>query len=322
MKISILVPLYGVERYVEQCARSLFEQSFESVEFIFVDDCSPDRSAEIVAKVLEDYPHQQERTHILRNDVNMGVSATRNRALECATGHFVLFVDGDDWVSTDIVEELAIEQMVSNNDVVTSGFYRCDGERQKLVRARLKGGRMGTLKLLVTQSFAYPNRIWGVLIRRDLLVRNSIQFEPRITMGEDLLFMVQLLYHASRVSHYSGGLYYYRSDVGVMRSVTTPCGEDLPGSRRSYIRAVTSVWSFLLRQPDSAKYSVAIRLSRMNLRRWLMLRKSRSWSIGSTTFRLWCHTRNSIYQLWCIASRLARVWLQKSPDQTNNTRTL
>lgn len=298
MKISILVPLYGVERYVEQCARSLFEQSFESVEFIFVDDASPDNSAAIVERIAAEYPHQMERTTILRNERNMGVSATRNRAVECATGHFVLFVDGDDYCHQDLVEELAIEQLDLNYDIVWSNFLVDEEGAQTLVKAPIIGSKRGTLKVVASQSFAHPNRIWGMLIRRDLLLKNSIRFDERISMGEDMLLLAQILYHAKRVASIKDGLYHYRAQVGIMANLDQDNAKS-KASQRSYIRATILAKEFLKSRSDSSTYSAAIWLMQRNLRKWILLRSNKKKTLSTLLFRGYCAALNSIYHLYC-----------------------
>ncbi len=292
MRVSIIVPLYGVEKYVERCARSLFEQSFKSLEFIFVDDCSPDGSAAIVESLLAEYEQQRSRTTILRNDRNMGVSASRNRALDIATGHFVLFVDGDDWCSPELVEELVIEQMECGSDIVASSYYMVDGDQQQLVSAAPIGGRRGSLRIVAAQSFDLPNRIWGVLMRRSLICDRGITFDERITMGEDYLFLIKALYYSDRIAFTSKGLYYYRQGSGVMSKLGR-------SKRRSYVRAVASVRSFLKSQPDYHEFNGALRLSRFNLQRWLMLRKSRALTLRSVLFRAWCYALNFAYKIYC-----------------------
>ena len=75
--VSILVPIYNVERYIERCARSVFEQTYKNLEFIFVDDCSPDKSVKILERVAEDYPQWKGRIKILHHDYNRGLAAAR-----------------------------------------------------------------------------------------------------------------------------------------------------------------------------------------------------------------------------------------------------
>lgn len=90
LKISILTPIYGVEKYIEQCARSLFEQSYASIEYIFVDDCTPDKSIGILQSLLKEYPGRAQQVRIIHHDRNRGVGAARQTALMAATGDYLL----------------------------------------------------------------------------------------------------------------------------------------------------------------------------------------------------------------------------------------
>ena len=95
--VSILVPVFNVEGYIERCARSLFEQTYSNLEFVFVDDCSPDDSMKILGRIVEDYPIRKDAVRIIRHDHNRGLAASRNTALDNASGFFVCTVDSDDW---------------------------------------------------------------------------------------------------------------------------------------------------------------------------------------------------------------------------------
>ena len=99
--VSILVPVYKVEDYIERCARSLFEQTYSNLEFIFVDDCSPDDSVEILGRIMDDYPARKEAVRIIRHNHNRGSAASRNTALDNGSGEFVFAVDSDDWLELD-----------------------------------------------------------------------------------------------------------------------------------------------------------------------------------------------------------------------------
>ena len=102
-KVSILVPVYGVEKYIERCARSLFEQTYDNIEYIFVDDCTKDRSIVILQKVLEGYPNRKNQVKILHHEKNRGLSAARNTALDASTGDYLMHVDSDDYLRKDAV---------------------------------------------------------------------------------------------------------------------------------------------------------------------------------------------------------------------------
>ena len=103
-KVSVVVAIYNVAEYIEQCMRSLFEQTLDSVEYVFVDDCSPDDSMEIVSRVLTEYPQRQGQVNIIRHEQNMGVAVTKNDGIRNATGEYFIVVDPDDYVERDMLE--------------------------------------------------------------------------------------------------------------------------------------------------------------------------------------------------------------------------
>lgn len=104
-KISVIIPVYGVERYIEQCACSLFEQTMQDgIEFIFVDDCSPDKSIEILENVLREYPHREQQVKIIRHTENQGLGGARKTGMEYATGEYIIHCDSDDWVEPECMK--------------------------------------------------------------------------------------------------------------------------------------------------------------------------------------------------------------------------
>lgn len=134
MKVSILVPVYGVEKYIERCAVSLFEQTYEDLEYIFVDDCSPDHSIEILERVMERYPQRKVQTVILRMEENRGVGYVRKTLLEKATGDYITFVDSDDLVAERMVELLTAKAQETKADVIDGGFaYFAGGKAESSV---------------------------------------------------------------------------------------------------------------------------------------------------------------------------------------------
>ena len=187
MKVSILVPIYGVEKYIEQCAVSLFEQSYEDLEYIFVDDCSPDRSIDVLRHTLERYPHRQGQVRIIAHEVNRGLGAARHTALEAATGELVMHVDSDDYLLPHAVEHLCGAPI-----------------------APFHGKKETYLKLMLCQNIVF-NRIWGRLYRRDLFTRTGINSVEGINYGEDYVVVPRLLLSAKR--HYiDEPVYAYRFD--------------------------------------------------------------------------------------------------------------
>ena len=129
MKVSILVPVYGVEKYIEKCAVSLFEQSYEDIEYIFVNDCTPDRSIEVLRATIARYPQRQKQVVIIDHDVNRGLGAARHTATEwAATGELVMHVDSDDYLMPHAV--VASVRKDGGNWSRHGGRRICDGDRR------------------------------------------------------------------------------------------------------------------------------------------------------------------------------------------------
>ena len=108
--VSILVPVYKVEKYIERCARSLFEQSYENLEYVFVDDCSPDDSVQILERIIKNYPLRAERVHIIRHEKNKCLLEARKTAIKYSNGEFLSHVDSDDWLEPNAIEMLMQKQ--------------------------------------------------------------------------------------------------------------------------------------------------------------------------------------------------------------------
>ena len=210
LKISILTPIYGVEKYIEQCARSLFEQSYASIEYIFVDDCTPDKSIGILQSLLKEYPERAQQVRIIHHDRNRGVGAARQTALMAATGDYLLFADSDDMLPNDAVEKL-IEKAESTHADLIDGGYRewCDGKAGMLQKP-FDVSDEKLLKLLVCQNII-TNRLWGRIYKRSLIMEHRIFFEEGINYAEDLFWNAQFMFYGKKVN-IDDAVYYYRTD--------------------------------------------------------------------------------------------------------------
>lgn len=209
MKVSILVPVYGVEKYIEQCAVSLFEQTYEDIEYIFVDDCTLDKSFQILESTLSRYPHRIPQVRIVRHDHNRGLGAARKTALAASTGEFVLNVDSDDYLMPKAVEQLMDVQHRTKSDIV-SGSYQTlspDGALRKVDVPFL--GKELTLKLLLIQNTLTHN-IWARLIKKSVYTDNDIDSIEGVNMAEDYCLTPRLILSACSLSYVSDVVYVYR----------------------------------------------------------------------------------------------------------------
>ena len=132
MKVSVILPVYGVVKYIEKCTQSLLEQTLDDIEFIFVDDHGPDDSIEIAKRVISG--HKRESQFIfLKPEHNMGAGMARNFAIPHATGEYLAFVDSDDWIEPTMFEELYNEAKKHDNADLC---YCQDGKIIPMVRIR------------------------------------------------------------------------------------------------------------------------------------------------------------------------------------------
>ena len=121
MKVSVVIPFYKVEAFIGRCAESLLGQSLEDVEFIFVDDASPDGSAEVLREVVSRYPSRNVK--VLRHEVNRGLPAARNTGLAVATGDFIFHCDSDDYLEKDALERLWSAATEAGADFAYCDFF-------------------------------------------------------------------------------------------------------------------------------------------------------------------------------------------------------
>ncbi|WP_287622089.1 glycosyltransferase family 2 protein [Parabacteroides sp.] len=117
-KVSICVPVYKVEKYIEKCARSLFEQTLAEIEYIFVNDCSPDGSFDVLREVIEDYPDRKPFIRLIKHASNQGPGVARKTAASLATGDYLYFPDSDDWLELDMMRELYEKAEMQNAELL------------------------------------------------------------------------------------------------------------------------------------------------------------------------------------------------------------
>lgn len=209
--VSVVVPVYGVENYIERCARSILAQNHTNFEVIFVNDCTKDRSEELLLSVLEQFKSTSISVKLLRHEVNKGISAARETGLAEATGDYILYVDSDDFIAQDMLEVLLTRARVSNADIVFCDYYEVKNHMNTYISQAVEhlSSRSMLIAMLSQQRDWTP---WNKLFKRELIVSNNVHWPIGINMAEDLLFVVKLFVMAGRVEHVNKALYYYNRD--------------------------------------------------------------------------------------------------------------
>ena len=207
MKVSIGIPVYGVEKYIERCAKSLLEQTYQDIEYIFVDDCSPDNSIDILNKVLSQYPTRKEQVKVIRHDKNLGLACTRNTAVRHFTGDFVMWVDSDDWIEKDMVENLVDRATSTDADIVGCDYYEDYSDHIVICKQHYPSDHIEAMKAMTLLNI--KGVLWKLLIRREIIIKNELSFIPDIHFGEDYIFCCKLFYFAKSISAVEKALYHY-----------------------------------------------------------------------------------------------------------------
>lgn len=211
-KISICIPVYGVAKHIEKCARSLFEQTFENLEYIFVNDCTKDDSVEILEKVLKDYPNRQPYVKIIHNECNLGSGDTRAVALNNATGEYVIHCDSDDWVERDMYEKLYHKAKETGADI-TVCKYIVELKGRNVVASLDDLSESPHIILRDFYKKGFHLGLCNKLVRRSLFLDNKINFLPGINYGEDFNVMIRAIFYANKISYIQEALYHYNCIV-------------------------------------------------------------------------------------------------------------
>ncbi len=206
MKVSIIVPIYKVEGFIERCVRSLMEQTLGEVEFIFVDDASPDRSIEILRRTLTDYPNRQQQVRILTHEQNKGLPAARNTGLEVATGEYIFHCDSDDFVEREMLAEMYKAAKEQDVDYLWTDFWLSFEQNERYMQVRSYATPREALLGVLEGAMKY--NVWNKLVSRSLYSENNIWFPTGHSMGEDMT-MIRLLACAKRVAYIPKAYYHY-----------------------------------------------------------------------------------------------------------------
>ena len=206
MRISVIVPVYGVEAYIGRCAESLMAQTWPDTEFIFVDDGSPDRSVDVLQAVLDQYPDRN--VHIVRTP-NGGLPQARLSGLLVATGDYIVHLDSDDWLEPDALQSLAQKALESGADLIYYDFWKEYGSRRKLDAERTYTAATKQVYMRRLYRDGAYGYLWNKMARRSLY---EGLFFPRYNMHEDIVVATQLLYKAGSVAQLSKPLVHYRRD--------------------------------------------------------------------------------------------------------------
>lgn len=211
--VSVIVPVYNVEKYLGKCIESIIEQDYSNLEIIIVDDGTPDNSG----KIADDYAKKDDRIKVIHKE-NGGVASARNVGMDAAVGEFILFVDSDDWISKDHVSHLMYVQSINDADMcLTTEFFtqKTDVQEEKDIIETMEPAEAAALLLSPKVVVGTYNKLY----RRAWLNENNLRQNEKLFSGEGLNFIVTVAQYANHVNVSNRKIYYYRRNVS--ESATT-----------------------------------------------------------------------------------------------------
>ena len=205
--ISVIVPGYNIECYVEKCLQSIQKQVYKNIEVLLIDDGSIDCTGQIFDK----YAKMDSRFKAVHQK-NQGVSVARNLGLEMANGEWICFVDGDDYLDTNTFENIMLE--IANQDIDAVMFEYCvaypNGEIQRHNLQQTYG--ILTNEEAMNNIFNYAPFCWAKFFRKKIV--NNVKFKQNIYRGEDTIFAVEAFHRAEKIYSTEKNYYYYVQSEG------------------------------------------------------------------------------------------------------------
>lgn len=251
-KVSVIVPIYKVEKYIEHCAKSLFEQSLDDIEYIFVNDCTPDRSVELLLRTAEAYPGRTNRISVIHLECNSGLAAVRAIGMKAATGEYVIHCDSDDWVDPGLYETMYLAAKDNDADIV---MYDVMNEYSGQSIPKIYACHTNLARQAIKDMYRNYFDMYTVnkLVRRSIYTKYAIYPYEGINMWEDNGLMYRIFYHAGRLVSVHDVYYHYNR-----------CNENAlthnykRSSVEQMIRCATALEEFFLCKEDGVAYASTV----------------------------------------------------------------
>ncbi len=220
-KISVIVPIYNVEKYLNRCIESIVNQTYNNLEIILVDDGSTDNCPEMCDK----WDEKDSRIKVIHKE-NGGVSSARNAGLDVASGNYIAFADGDDYLDTDMFRILYEKAIDENADIVACNLIYVNDNEELLKESwyadAAAAGNKEVLKAYFSDSFIAPG-CPAKLYKASIINSKKSRFPLNVKIGEDFLFNFYVFSACEKVVHIKEGLYfYYMRDDSAVHTASEP----------------------------------------------------------------------------------------------------
>lgn len=201
IKVSVIAPIYGVEKYISRFAESVFSLEYENIEYVFVNDCTKDNSMSLLSETISRYPQRASCIKIINHEENKGLAGARLTGINASTGDYVWLVDSDDYVNVNAINE-AMPYMQKGIDLICSNYYSVNNGDVKPVYINKPSASS------IITSKTSPS-VWKYFIRRTLFFENNIFPIPGINNSEDHVLMSRLALKANEIYYLANSFFYY-----------------------------------------------------------------------------------------------------------------
>lgn len=261
-KISIIVPVYRVEKYIRKCIESILAQTYSNWELILIDDGSPDNSGSI----CDEFAKIDSRVHVYHKE-NKGVSSARNLGLDCATGDFIMFVDSDDWITDDCLD-ICIKEIHENElDALQFGYVMI-WSNKRVCKIKKETDVFNGENYIKNKNFNVC--IGGGIYKTDIIVNNNIRFDESLKLAEDQIFIFSILKYTTRIKYKQVALYYYLQNL--QSAVHNSQSKDMLISCEKLIKASTE-WPVIKEHVDSIVVNFILTMIKNNNVSYKLLEK-------------------------------------------------
>ena len=207
-KVSILVPVYNVSPFIERCAASLFNQTLEDIEYIFVNDATPDDSIEKLQKVIDNYPERKDSIKIIHHSSNLGLAESRNSALESSSGSYIAVVDSDDFIEPDMMEVLYNKAMFEKADIVVCDIIIEFQTRSRIAVDYISGNKEENFKNVIKHDLI-SSSLCNKLVKRNLYLQEDCRVPENLNYCEDCHVTTRIFYFATNIVKVDQPFYHY-----------------------------------------------------------------------------------------------------------------
>lgn len=208
--LSIVIPIYNVEDQIEKCAISLFRQTLKNIEYIFVNDATPDNSIKVLEKTIDKFPDRRKNIHIINHEINRGLSAARLTGILEAKGTYIAHCDSDDWVEDDMYEKMINKAHEEKADIICCGLYYDSGVEisEDSFKKSISDVDKKVFLSQITLGGKYSS-LCNKIVMRDLYFDNNIFPVKNISMWEDMVVTFRLICCSKKTTIMESSYYHY-----------------------------------------------------------------------------------------------------------------